>query len=134
MQLAACTSFSIATSTEGTPTARRGGCRGPGLGIALAREPWLLFRRDKFFYGRCSFEGRHHLHRPHPEEPAAGGRLEGWGDLRFASCCNDARSPRMKASFFARLHFFSLRSFSIASVIRSNHWEKISSTGLREDV
>ena len=47
--------------------------------------------------------------------------------MRFASCCSEAKSPRINASFFLRLHFFSLRPFSMASSIRSNHCEKISS-------
>jgi hypothetical protein len=55
--------------------------------------------------------------------------VEGCGDRREASAFNAAKSPRMKASFFARLHFFSLRSFSMASVTRSNHCEKTSVTG-----
>jgi hypothetical protein len=48
---------------------------------------------------------------PHPEEPAEGGRLEGWVVLRLENSGNDARSPRMKASFLARLHLLSFRSF-----------------------
>ena len=54
------------------------------------------------------------------------------GVLRRDRSFNEAMSPRMKASFFARLRFLSLRSFSIASVIRSNHCENTSSTGLRD--
>src|SRR5271168_2211052 len=68
------------------------------------------------------------------EEPPVGGRLAGWRVLRRESSCNEAMSPWTKASFFARLHFLIVRSFSIASVIRSNHCEKTSSTGLRASV
>ncbi len=41
------------------------------------------------------------------------------GNLRAARARSATKSPLMKASFFARLHFSNLRSFSIASVIRS---------------
>ena len=75
-----------------------------------------------------------HVVAPHPEEFAAGGRLEGCADLRFDSSRSNSKSPRMSASFLARLQFFSLRSFSIASVIRSNHCVKINSTGRRDAV
>jgi hypothetical protein len=91
-----------------------------------ARTRLLRMRARKVLRARFS-----DLWKPHPEEPAVGGRLEGWGVLRRESSCKEAMSPRMNASFFARLHFLILRSFSIASVIRSNHCENTSSTGLR---
>src|SRR5436190_13550338 len=43
-------------------------------------------------------------------------------------------SPRMNASFLARLHPLSFRSASMALVIRSNHSEKTGSTGRRDEV
>src|SRR6202021_1802808 len=55
-------------------------------------------------------------------------------DLRWESCWRDAIASRMKASFLALLPPLSLRSLSMASVMRSNHCEKTSSTGRREAV
>jgi hypothetical protein len=63
--------------------------------------------------------------------PVVGRHFEGCGDLRAESCRNDTKSPLTSASFFARLHLLSLRSFSMASAIRSNHCENTSVTGRR---
>src|SRR5262249_20410896 len=80
--------------------------------------------------------------RPHPEEPAEdgsfesgefsdGGRLEGWGPLRFASLLTRDQSPRMNASFLARDQPFTCRSASMASVMVSKCSAKATVTGRR---
>ena len=69
--------------------------------------------------------------RPHPEEPAEGWRLEGWGRPRRASALIRLQSLPMSASFFARVHPFTCRSAAIASVKASKCCEKTSSTGRR---
>jgi len=51
-------------------------------------------------------------------------------DPRFANGGNASKSPRIRASFFARDQPLIWRSAAIASVMRSNHCEKTSRTGV----
>ena len=53
---------------------------------------------------------------------------------RFAKALMCSQSPRMSASFFARLQPFICRSAAMASVARSKCWDQTSMMGRREKV